>query len=75
MSYYDELKNEETIKSIIKYATKRKQHAKIRFKEIQKSQGNDPISHCTYWAGKDLGYWQGKTEALDDLLDEINKIK
>ena len=53
------------------FVEQRLQHAKQRFSEIEKSQGENAHQHCTYFGGQALGIWQGKISAYETILDEL----
>lgn len=45
--------------------------AQKRVDEMKKAHGNNPGSTHTYFGGWDLGYWEGRLSALQDILDEL----
>ncbi|HDR6286497.1 TPA: hypothetical protein QCU33_002485 [Bacillus cereus] len=46
-------------------------HAKKRINSLKESHGDNPGKTHTYHGGWDLGYWEGRLSALEDIHDEI----
>lgn len=55
--------------------TQRIIHSRKRISKYKKLHGENPSQTHTYHGGWDLGYWEGKLSALEDLFDEIVEME
>src|SRR5690625_634962 len=53
-----------------KYLEGRISHASKRVQQFRESRGESPAETHTYYGGWDLGYWEGKLSAYEDMLDK-----
>lgn len=56
---------------VIKIVERKLKHAKRNLEYYDVRYGNTNIHPLTYHAGWNVGYWNGKVSAYEDLLDEL----
>lgn len=56
------------------YIERRIKHANARYESVKEYHGDEPANHFTYYAGQELGFWQGSINAYLNILEKIEEI-
>lgn len=59
------------MRELKKYLIRRKERAQKKVDSIKEIHGDNPASKFNYFGGQNLGYWEGRASAFEDILDEL----